>query len=150
MGLSWLNNNGLNNLIPDLYKKNPKRKRKDTTMDSGDIVGTGDYDVETKREKLKSLLSQLLADPILADVPKNPTLSDVVTLVSLEKGSAMRLSIVKLDGSSLGKYLLSYEHFVEQVVCIVDLHLRLFFIGRCGGYEFSYFEGSEAFDQEES
>ncbi|RID71283.1 hypothetical protein BRARA_C03230 [Brassica rapa] len=70
-------------------------------MDSGDIVGTGDYDVETKREKLKSLLSQLLADPILADVPKNPTLSDVVTLVSLEKGSAMRLSIVKLDGSSL-------------------------------------------------
>ncbi|CAF2126736.1 unnamed protein product [Brassica napus] len=101
MGLSWLNNNGLNNLILDLYKRNPKRKRKDTTMDSGDIVGTGDYDVERKREKLKSLLSQLLADPILADVPKNPTLSDVVTLVSLEKGSAMRLSIVKLDGSSL-------------------------------------------------
>ncbi|CAN7117174.1 unnamed protein product, partial [Brassica rapa subsp. narinosa] len=91
----------LTSLIPDLYKRNPKRKRKDTTMDSGDIVGTGDYDVETKREKLKSLLSQLLADPILADVPKNPTLSDVVTLVSLEKGSAMRLSIVKLDGSSL-------------------------------------------------
>ena len=122
-------------------------------MESGDIVGTGDYDVETKREKLKSLLSQLLADPILADVPKNPTLSDVVTLVSLEKGSAMRLSIVKLDGSSLGKYIYiytSHRHFGERVVCIVDLHLRLFFIGRCGGHEFSYFEGSEAFDQEES
>ncbi|KAL0757016.1 hypothetical protein Bca101_094684 [Brassica carinata] len=59
------------------------------------------YDVETKREKPWSLLSQLLADPILADVPRNPTLSDVATLVSLEKGSAMRLSIVKLDGSSL-------------------------------------------------
>ncbi|KAF3538921.1 hypothetical protein F2Q69_00023793 [Brassica cretica] len=57
--------------------------------------------METKREKRWSLLSQLLADPILADVPRNPTLSDVVTLVSLEKGSAMRLSIVKLDGSSL-------------------------------------------------
>ncbi|KAF8094231.1 hypothetical protein N665_0367s0017 [Sinapis alba] len=69
--------------------------------ESGDIVRIGDYDVETKKEKLKSLLSQLLADPILSDVPKNPTLSDVVTLVSLEKGSAMRLSIVKLDGSSL-------------------------------------------------
>ncbi|KAG2321462.1 hypothetical protein Bca52824_014675 [Brassica carinata] len=70
-------------------------------MESGDIVGTGDYDAETKREKLSSLLSQLLADPILADVPRRPTLSDVVTLVSLEKGSAMRLSIIKLDGSSL-------------------------------------------------
>ncbi|KAF2564143.1 hypothetical protein F2Q70_00017863, partial [Brassica cretica] len=60
-----------------------------------------DYDVETKREKPWSLLSQLLADPILADVPRSPTLSDVITLVSLEKGSAMPLSIVKLDGSSL-------------------------------------------------
>ncbi|CAA7050980.1 unnamed protein product [Microthlaspi erraticum] len=67
----------------------------------GDSVVIGDYDVEMKREKLKSILSHLLADPILADVPRNPTLLDVVTLVSLEKGSAMRLSVVKLDGSSL-------------------------------------------------
>lgn len=76
-------------------------------MESGDsVVGIGDYDVETKREKLKSLLAHLLTDPILADVPRNPTLSDVVTLVSLEKGSAMRLSVVKLDGSSLGIFIL--------------------------------------------
>ncbi|VVA96864.1 unnamed protein product [Arabis nemorensis] len=67
----------------------------------GDSVVISDYDVEAKREKLKSALSHLLSDPILADVPRNPTLSDVVTLVSLEKGSAMRLSVVKLDGSSL-------------------------------------------------
>ncbi|KAF2532996.1 hypothetical protein F2Q70_00029820 [Brassica cretica] len=70
-------------------------------MESSEIVGIGDYHIETKREKRWSLLSQLLADPILADVPSNPTLSDVVTLVSLEKGSAMRLSIVKFDCSSL-------------------------------------------------
>lgn len=76
-------------------------------MESGDgVVGIGDYDVETKREKLKSVLSHLLTDPILADVPRNPTLSDVVTLVSLEKGSAMRISVVKLDGSSLGIFIL--------------------------------------------
>lgn len=48
MGLLWLNNNGLNNLILDLYKRNFKRKRKDIIMDSGDIVGIGDYDVEMK------------------------------------------------------------------------------------------------------
>ncbi|KAH0859323.1 hypothetical protein HID58_087584 [Brassica napus] len=48
-------------------------------MESGEIVGIGDYDVETKREKRRSLLSQLLADPILADVPRNPALWDVVT-----------------------------------------------------------------------
>ncbi|KAG2306404.1 hypothetical protein Bca52824_026152 [Brassica carinata] len=76
--------------------------RDTTTRESGEIVGIGDYEVETKPEKRRSLLSQLLADPILTDVPRSPTLSDVVTLVSHEKGSAMRLSIVKLDGSSLG------------------------------------------------
>ncbi|CDY22277.1 BnaC02g25810D [Brassica napus] len=36
-------------------------------MESGEIVGIGDYHVETKREKRWSLLSQLLADPILGD-----------------------------------------------------------------------------------
>ncbi|XP_013593148.1 PREDICTED: uncharacterized protein LOC106301326 isoform X2 [Brassica oleracea var. oleracea] len=112
-------------------------------MESGEFVVISDYDVRMKQEKRWSLLSQLLADPILADALRNPTLSYVVTLVSLEKGSAMRLSIVKLDGSSLGNVLL-YWHFVEHLVCIVDLHL-FFSFGRCGGYEFSYFEGSEDF-----
>ncbi|KAF3590173.1 hypothetical protein DY000_02022014 [Brassica cretica] len=84
-------------------------------MESGEFVVISDYDVRTKREKRWSLLSQLLADPILADALRNPTLSYVVTLVSLEKGSAMRLSIVKLDGSSLGNVLL-YWHFVEHLI----------------------------------
>lgn len=90
----------------------PKRERGKQMERGGDSVGIGDYDVEAKREKLKSALSHLLSDPILADVPRIPTLSDVVTLVSLEKGSAMRLSVVKLDGSSLGtlKSLSMYFH----------------------------------------
>uniref|UniRef100_A0A2P2PLK3 SNRNP25 ubiquitin-like domain-containing protein n=1 Tax=Rhizophora mucronata TaxID=61149 RepID=A0A2P2PLK3_RHIMU len=53
-----------------------------------------------KKAKLQSTLAALLDDPILADVPKKPTLSDVDTLISLELGSAMRISILKLDGSS--------------------------------------------------
>lgn len=93
-------------------------------MESGDVVGIGDYDVETKREKLRSLLSQLLADPILADVPRNPTLSDVVTLVSLEKGSAMRLSIVKLDGSSLGNIYIYIYTFTWAFSRTSGVHLR--------------------------
>lgn len=55
-----------------------------------------------KKAKLNSTLAALLDDPVLADVPKKPTLSDVDTLISLELGSAMRVSVVKLDGTSFG------------------------------------------------
>ncbi|XP_052189078.1 U11/U12 small nuclear ribonucleoprotein 25 kDa protein [Diospyros lotus] len=54
-----------------------------------------------KNARLNSMLAALLEDPILADVPKKPTLSDVDTLISLELGSAMRISVQKLDGTSL-------------------------------------------------
>ncbi|KAL5720685.1 U11/U12 small nuclear ribonucleoprotein [Ranunculus cassubicifolius] len=53
-----------------------------------------------KKVRLQSTLSALLADPILADVPKKPTLTEVDTLISLEMGSAMRISVAKMDGTS--------------------------------------------------
>ncbi|KAK7258064.1 hypothetical protein RIF29_32474 [Crotalaria pallida] len=53
-----------------------------------------------KKARLHSMLTTLLDDPILADVPKNPTLADVDTLISLELGGAMRISVLKLDGTS--------------------------------------------------
>ncbi|CAF1959261.1 unnamed protein product [Brassica oleracea var. botrytis] len=118
-------------------------------MKSGEFVVISDYDVRTKREKRWSLLSQLLADPILADALRNPTLSYVVTLVSLEKGSAMRLSIVKLDGSSLGNVLL-YWHFVEHLVCIVDLHLFFFLLEDVAVMNSATLKDLKIFDQEES
>lgn len=58
-----------------------------------------------KKVKLNSTLAALLDDPVLADVPKKPTLSDVDTLISLELGSAMRVSVLKLDGTSFGIWL---------------------------------------------
>ncbi|KAK3231924.1 hypothetical protein Dsin_003805 [Dipteronia sinensis] len=60
-----------------------------------------------KRAKLHSTLAALLDDPILADVHKKPTLSDVDTLISLELGSAMRISILKLDGTSFDVALMN-------------------------------------------
>ncbi|KAL0360476.1 UNVERIFIED_CONTAM: U11/U12 small nuclear ribonucleoprotein [Sesamum radiatum] len=54
-----------------------------------------------KKARLQSTLTALLADPILADVPKKPSLSDVDTLINLELGSAMRITVLKLDGTSL-------------------------------------------------
>lgn len=54
------------------------------------------------KARLHSTLKALLDDPILADVPKQPTLSDVDTLISLELGSAMRISVSKLAGPPLG------------------------------------------------
>lgn len=55
-----------------------------------------------KKARLESTLAALLTDPILADVPKKPLLSDVDTLINLELGSAMRLTVLKLDGTSFG------------------------------------------------
>ncbi|KAK0577395.1 hypothetical protein LWI29_032452 [Acer saccharum] len=60
-----------------------------------------------QRAKLHSTLAALLDDPILADVPKKPTLSDVDTLISLEMGSAMRISVLKLDGTSFDVALMN-------------------------------------------
>ncbi|WCJ34848.1 Ubiquitin-like superfamily protein [Euphorbia peplus] len=60
-----------------------------------------------KKVKLQSTLAALLDDPILVDVPINPTLSDVNILISLELGSAMRISILKLDGTSFDLALMN-------------------------------------------
>ncbi|XP_052874122.1 U11/U12 small nuclear ribonucleoprotein 25 kDa protein-like [Gossypium arboreum] len=52
-----------------------------------------------KKVALLSTLAALLDDPILADVPKEPSLSNVDILINLELGSAMCISIFKLDGT---------------------------------------------------
>lgn len=92
-----------------------------------------------KKARLKSTLAALLDDPILADVPKKPTLSDVDTLISLELGSAMRISVLKLDGTSFGTRIrLSYivssaRHFIKHVIDVKKKHLftanNFFFLG---------------------
>ncbi|KAF1885230.1 hypothetical protein Lal_00029119 [Lupinus albus] len=65
------------------------------------VLDMGEYNSSsTKKARLNSVLTTLLGDPLLADVPKNPTLADVDTLISLQLGSAMRISILKLDGTS--------------------------------------------------
>ncbi|XP_038982270.1 U11/U12 small nuclear ribonucleoprotein 25 kDa protein isoform X5 [Phoenix dactylifera] len=71
-------------------------------MDSGsrneDVVG---YNTSTaKKARLQSMLSALLDDPILSDVPKKPILADVDTLINLELGSAMKISVVRMDDTS--------------------------------------------------
>ncbi|KAG8378012.1 hypothetical protein BUALT_Bualt08G0093800 [Buddleja alternifolia] len=55
-----------------------------------------------KKARLQSTLAALLNDPVLADVPKKPSVSDVDTLINLELGSAMRIAVLKLDGTSFG------------------------------------------------
>lgn len=79
-------------------------------MDSGsksDEVGS--YKSTTaKKARLQSMLSALLDDPILSDVPKKPSLSDVDTLINLEFGSAMRISVVRMDNTSFGMYLFQF------------------------------------------
>eukprot|EP00252_Welwitschia_mirabilis_P016718 TRINITY_DN3703_c0_g1_i1.p1 TRINITY_DN3703_c0_g1~~TRINITY_DN3703_c0_g1_i1.p1 ORF type:complete len:165 (-),score=25.78 TRINITY_DN3703_c0_g1_i1:225-719(-) len=53
----------------------------------------------SKQTRLKSLLSTLLDDPVLKDVPRKPTVHDVETLIGLELGSAMKIFIHKMDNT---------------------------------------------------
>lgn len=57
---------------------------------------------ENLYKSVEERLKILLADPILEDLPRNPSLQDVEALIAYEKGSAVRLKIVKLDGSYFG------------------------------------------------
>ncbi|MBA0742189.1 hypothetical protein Gogos_015272 [Gossypium gossypioides] len=71
-----------------------------------------------KKAALHSTLTALLDDPILADVPKKPSLSDVDTLINLELGSAMCISILKLDGTS-------FDVAVMNSATVKDLKLAI-------------------------
>jgi len=82
-------------------------------MDSGSkSEEVGSYKSTTaKKARLQSMLSALLDDPILSDVPKKPSLSDVDTLINLELGSAMKISVVRMDNTSFGMHplFISFE-----------------------------------------
>lgn len=69
------------------------------TKSEDDMVG-GYNSSTVKKARLQSTLSALLDDPILADVPNRPTLKEVDTLINLELGSAMRISVAKMDATS--------------------------------------------------
>ncbi|KZV33178.1 hypothetical protein F511_18194 [Dorcoceras hygrometricum] len=73
-----------------------------STSGGGAINATPEYNsISARKARLQSTLEALLNDPVLGDVPKKPTLSDVDTLINLELGSAKRISIRKLDGTSI-------------------------------------------------
>ncbi|KAL6651577.1 hypothetical protein ACP70R_010502 [Stipagrostis hirtigluma subsp. patula] len=73
---------------------------------------------EAKQARLQSMLAALLDDPILADVPRKPTLADVDTLMNLELGSAMRVTVVKLDNTS-------FDVAVSNSATVKDLKLAI-------------------------
>ncbi|KAG8385645.1 hypothetical protein BUALT_Bualt03G0066600 [Buddleja alternifolia] len=60
-----------------------------------------------KKARLQSTLAAFLNDPVLSDVPKKPSISDVDTLINLELGSAMRITVLKLDATSFDVAVMS-------------------------------------------
>lgn len=79
-------------------------------MESGSKTeeNVGYSSITAKKAQLQSMLSALLDDPILFDVPKKPTLADVDTLINLELGSAMKISVTKVDNTSFGTWSCSW------------------------------------------
>ncbi|KAF4366525.1 hypothetical protein CsatB_008023 [Cannabis sativa] len=74
--------------------------------------------MKTARLMSSLTLAALLEDPILADVSNNPTLLEVDTLISLELGSAMRITILKLDDTS-------FDVAVMNSATVKDLKLAI-------------------------
>jgi U11/U12 small nuclear ribonucleoprotein SNRNP25 len=77
-------------------------------------VRRGDLGTYFRRSQFEPLVSTLLDDPVLADVPKNATVSDIDTLFGVELGSAMKVSILKLDGTHFGTYPF---HSLRAILC---------------------------------
>ncbi|KAL2613562.1 hypothetical protein R1flu_025254 [Riccia fluitans] len=50
--------------------------------------------------QFEPLVTALLEDPILSNVPKKPTLAYIETLIAVEQGSAMKLTILKMDNTT--------------------------------------------------
>ncbi|KAM0042320.1 putative U11/U12 small nuclear ribonucleoprotein 25kDa protein [Helianthus debilis subsp. tardiflorus] len=54
----------------------------------------------------------------LPDVPKKPTLSDVDTLISLELGSAMHVSVLKLDNTSFDVAVMNFATIKDLKIAV--------------------------------
>ncbi|KAK6131351.1 hypothetical protein DH2020_034907 [Rehmannia glutinosa] len=104
----------------DASKDGTKEKAEEAgTSTSTAVSTTPEYNsTSIKKARLQSTLAALLSDPILADVPKKPSLSDVDTLINLELGSAMRITILKLDGTS-------FEVALMNSATVKDLKLAI-------------------------
>ncbi|CAM8912529.1 unnamed protein product [Rhodiola kirilowii] len=87
-----------------------------TTEEADDVGGYNFGNV--KKARLNTTLAALLDDPVLSDVPKKPSLSDVDTLISLELGSAMRISVLKMDGTT-------FDVAVMNSATVKDLKLAI-------------------------
>lgn len=86
---------------------------------SAAVRTTAEYNSSSvKKARLESTLVALLSDPVLADVPTKPSLSDVDTLINLELGSAMRLTVLKLDATS-------FDVAVMNTATVKDLKLAV-------------------------
>jgi hypothetical protein len=90
-------------------------------------IRRGDLGTYFRRSQFEPLVSTILDDPVLADVPKNATVSDIDTLIGVELGSAMKLSILKLDGTQFGMCV---------VICAFLSILGSFGAHRDGGGDF--------------
>ncbi|PIN01922.1 hypothetical protein CDL12_25567 [Handroanthus impetiginosus] len=83
------------------------------------IETTLEYDSSSvKMGRLQSTLAALLSDPVLEDLPKKPSLSEVDTLINLELGSAMLITVLKLDGTS-------FDVVVMNSATVKDLKLAI-------------------------
>ncbi|MQL74832.1 hypothetical protein Taro_007195 [Colocasia esculenta] len=93
--------------------QNPPKQMQGSSSTTDTDINTKVEDVFTynssnsKKARLQSMLSALLSDPILSDVPKKPSIVDVDTLISLELGSAMKISVMKMDNTSFDVAMLN-------------------------------------------
>lgn len=86
-------------------------------------VRRGDMGTYFRRSQFEPLVSTLLDDPVLADVPKNATVADIDALIGVELGSAMKLTILKLDGTHFGMHAIPLSLHVFDLISLESFSL---------------------------
>ncbi|CAL8995481.1 unnamed protein product [Prunus brigantina] len=102
----------------DLKKQMQRMEMMEEGNTNRNSVEEGYRENKIKKARLQSTLVALVDDPVLSDVPKTPTLSDVDTLICLELGSAMRISVLKLDATAFDVALMNSATVKDLKVAI--------------------------------
>lgn len=72
-------------------------------------------------ERIKKLLSH----PTLSDIPRDISVSELKVLIGVEKGNAIIVNVVKLDGDVICEFVLFSFVFVKSVVARLFFHFGL-------------------------
>ncbi|KAI9143258.1 hypothetical protein BKA69DRAFT_1123389 [Paraphysoderma sedebokerense] len=96
----------------------------DTTSESSQPILSAVPAPSNAVDQIHKSLAKVLADPLLSDLPSNPSLEEIETLIALETGDAVKIRVERGGLGSWGNVLLS-EIPVRKTAKLRDLKLLI-------------------------